>query len=98
MVQEALRQPRITLTEEGFSLVSCGFFGTSQTYIFSFTLVNSGDGDGFANVRFVLDGTGRGNNNYFVPAGTSVDKSASLLVNDCVDHSPDIVLVASWKA
>ncbi len=97
-VQEALRQPTITLTDRTVFRAICGLFGTSQTYRFLFTLVNSGDADGFANVQFHIDGTNRANNNYFIPAGGSVDKEANVVVGDCIAHSTDIRLESTWKA
>ncbi len=97
-VQDALRQPRITLTEASFSRVPCGFFGTSQTYSFFFTLVNSGDADGIANVQFLLDGINMANVDYFVPAGSSVEKSANLEVGGCGARTPGILLAGFRKA
>ncbi len=97
-IQEALRQPTITLTDRTVFRTTCGLFGSSQTYRFVFTLVNSGDADGFANVQFFIDSTNRANNNYFIPAGSSVDKDATVVVGDCVGHSTDIRLESTWKA
>ena len=96
-VQDALSQPRITVTETSFERVQC-FFTSFQTYSYFFTLVNSGDADGFANVQFHLDGINLANANYFVPAGTTVDKSFNLQEGDCVDHTPEVVLAGFWKA
>ena len=114
-VQEALRQPRVTLIESSESLIRCetfnhfhstGFFSgfdhlhidPPQVYTGSFTLVNSGDADGFANVQLHLDGINMANENYFIPAGTSIQKSLSLQIDSCTVRAPDIVLAAFWKA
>ncbi len=91
-VQDALRQPRMTLTDTSIFRQPCGLFGTSQTYSFLFTLVNSGDADGIANVQFLLDGINSANVDYFVPAGSSVEKSANLQVGGCGAHTSSIVL------
>ncbi len=95
ILQDALRQPRVTLTDRDFSL-ACGFF--DGTYTYTFTLVNTGDADAFANVQFHLDGAIRADDNYFIPAHSSVRKSATLGVDDCTDRTPTIVLAAFWKA
>lgn len=98
ILQDALRQPRVTLIETSASFVGCGLFGSSQTYTFFFTLVNSGDAAAFANVQFHLSGVNSANENYFIPAGSSVAKSADVRVNDCVERTFNIVLAAFWKA
>ncbi len=95
-VQDALRQPRVTLTDTSFSIVGC-FLGKQDVH-FLFTLINTGDADAFANVQFHIDGVNMANDNYFIPAGTSVQKMATVGVNDCVDHTPAVVLAAFWKA
>ena len=114
-VQDALRQPRVTLVEASESLVPCssflhfhstGFFTgfdhvhfvPPQVYTASFTLVNSGDADGFANVQFHLDGINSANDNYFIPAHSSVQKNFNLQINNCAAQGLSIVLAGFWKA
>ncbi len=114
ILQDALRQPRVTLVETSGARLPCsgtnhfhstGFFTgfnhvhwPPQVYTASFTLVNSGDADGFANVQLHLNGINMANENYFVPAGTSVQKSANLQVGGCTEDTLTIILAAFWKA
>ena len=107
IVQDALRQPRITYIEASISRVPCGLFGTSQNYTYTFTLKNSGDADGEADVHFVIDGTARiearepaggQDMHYIVPAGSIVSKSFNYQVSGCEAHTTDIILVSFLKA
>ena len=98
-VQDALRAPRITVTETSVERQPFPPFGcTSQTYIFTFRLVNSGDADGFANVQFHIDGVSMANSNYFIPAGQSIPGRVGVSLPDCNAHTTEVVLVSTWKA
>ena len=107
IVQDVLGQPRITYIEASISRVPCGLFGTSQNYTYTFTLKNSGDADGEADVHFVIDGTARiearepaggQDMHYIVPAGSIVSKSFNYQVGGCGAHTTDILLVSFLKA
>jgi hypothetical protein len=62
-----------------------------------FTLVTTGDADGFAHVQFLLDGVVRANQTYFVPAGNSVQESFDLDPNDCFTHAASLRIASVWK-
>ncbi len=96
LILQGLSQPNVTLVEPTYSRAFC-FFGPPQSYTASFTLVNNGNADGFANVQFVIDGTVVANNNYFITQGTSVQKSLTASLNDCNEHSLDVRIASIWK-
>ncbi len=115
IVQDALRQPRVTLAEPSDSVVPCssfvhfhstGFFTgfdhfhfvPPQVYTWSFTLVNTGDADGFVNIAFSLDGVVSAHSVYLVPAGSSIEKSFDLDSGDCVRQDASMGIEVSWKA
>lgn len=98
-IQLVLAQPAITMTDtRTFSAIGCGLFGASQVFGFEFTLVNTGNADGFAVVHFLVDGAPALENTYLVPQGESVIKAAQLIVGDCNPHSLGIQIVAVRKA
>lgn len=97
-VGNALAQPEITLTDRNFGGQGCGLFGSTQTYTYFFTLVNTGDADGFAQVHFLLDGERVADDVYLVRVGESVDKSAAINVGDCESHTLGVVIGSTWKA
>ncbi len=64
LILQAIAQPNIVITET--SMPERRFCSDVRT--FSFTLVNTADADGFANIQFFLDGVEKANQDYFVPA------------------------------
>lgn len=76
-LQRAATQPNISLTETN---ASCSWFDVMTFY---FTLVNSGDADGFATLGFYADSSQVKTNRYFVAAKTAAEKTESATVNDC---------------
>ena len=97
-ILQAVAQPNIATTDFGFVRAPCGFFGTTQTYTYSFSLVNTGDADGFVQVGFFLDNNLVAQDTYHVPQGTSVPKTANVLVGDCADHNPGLRILEVSKA
>ncbi len=93
-ILEAIAQPNIVMTET--SVPERRFCSDVRT--FSFTLVNTGDADGFANIQFFLDGVEKANQDYFVPAGSTVEKSYDLDPGDCLTHDASLVLRNFRKA
>lgn len=73
-------------------------FVPPQVYTWSFTLVNTGDADGFVNIAFSLDGVVSAHSVYFVPAGSSIEKSFDLDAGDCVRQDASMGIEVSWKA
>ena len=103
--QEAATQPRITITDAGYYESGCGFFGPYyRTFTWTFSLVNTGDADGFAVVTFTVNGEGVGQDTYHVPAGTSVEKTGSVRGPDhggwpCPDtDNPNLSITQVTKA
>lgn len=70
----------------------------TQTISFSFSLVNSGNANGFASVGFQADGLTVWSNKYFVQSGQQVPASASASFSTCVSHSYNIVVLSQQKA
>ena len=102
VLERSLAQPSIRLTNERPSLDrgSCaGFFlpGPPQYLTIAFTLYNSGEVDGLATVRFLLDDVyvlgveGQ----YFVPAHGSTDGSLTARLNYCTGPNSFGVLIVS---
>jgi hypothetical protein len=76
---------------------------------FTFAVHNTGDGDGFATVSFIVleDAAGRpfpnpeafAKNRYFVPAQGTIGKDANVQLNDCyMSHTWNVVISAVEKA
>lgn len=104
LILQAIAQPRFAITEPGFANTDCGLSPEvaepvpPQIYTYSFTLSNTGDADGFVQVGFFLDENLVGSDTYFVSQGTSVPKTANVVVNDCVSHTPDLRILEVSKA
>jgi hypothetical protein len=113
-IQRYLAQPKMSATDVGISNTPCqsSFFTgpyPPQYYLFSFTIYNTGDADGFATVFFVLHEDGQGNpfpgggivftqDRYFLPAHSTVDKHANVQVLDCTPHTWDLKIGSTEKA
>ncbi len=97
-ILQAIAQPNIAITDSGFGTSGCGLFGSSQTVTYSFSLVNTGDADGFVQIGFFIDNNLVASNTYLVPQGTSVPKTASVGVGDCVTHAPGLRILEVSKA
>lgn len=80
-----IAQPNIFMTEVTVTILGGEF--CSDDYFYFFTIVNSGDADGFATVEYLIDGAVRDTQDYFVPAGTSIDRSFDVPVDDCETHT-----------
>jgi hypothetical protein len=96
-IQEALKQPNITLTDKAQAWLGCTF-SSSQQLFFSFNLINTGEADGFATVAVIVDGAIWSEDTFFVPRGTSVPGALSQTVNDCNDHSVDARITGVRRA
>ncbi len=74
-------QPNVNVTNTG-ATYSCPLFGTpSET--FSFTLVNSGNGNGYAMVGFYVNGVQVTSNNYYAAAGSSTPYTITASLSSC---------------
>jgi len=69
----------------------------SETVLFTCTLVNSGNADGYAEVVFAADGTAVWSNKYYVRQNTSLPINGSITINDCDDHTFNIVIQRQYK-
>ncbi len=97
-IQEALKQPNITLTDKSQAWVGgCGF-SSSQLFFFGFTLINTGEADGFATVAVMVDGAIGSEDTFYVPRGTSVPGAVSHTVNDCNNHRVDVRITGVRRA
>jgi hypothetical protein len=94
LAQKSLEQPRITLTDLSGYHSDCsydwwtGTYDPPQSYTFYFTLRNTGEAAGLADVRFRV-GSGLWADRYFVDAHDSVEKAARIVINDCADYGSD---------
>ncbi len=92
-----------TFTVSGGSGNDVNFYITAatctQTIPFSFTLVNPGQADGFANVHLLVDGNqANWSNRYFVAHGQQVPESGSVTLNECSMHTLSVVVDSQEKA
>ncbi len=69
----------------------------SQSIPFSFNLVNTGAGNGTAIVQFQADGKPIWSNNYFVQSGKTIFKSGEAAINDCDNHSYELIIGSQEK-
>ncbi len=97
-IQEALRQPKITLTDKGQAWLGGCAFSSYQLFLFSFNLTTTGEADGFVTVAVMVDGAIGSEDTFYVPRGTSVPGALSHTVNDCNDHSVDVRIVGVRRA
>ena len=97
-IQQAIAQPRISITDSNFGSVGCGLFGTSQTVVYSFTLINTGDADGFVQIGFFIDGNLATQNTFFVGQGLSIPKVENVQLGDCGTHTPGLRILGVSKA
>ncbi len=70
----------------------------TETVTFSFTLVNSGNANGYATVRLQVDGQAVWTNRYYVPQGQQVPENGSVTLSDCNSHSINVVVSSQEKA
>jgi hypothetical protein len=96
-IQEALKQPNITLTDKAQAILPCAF-SSSQQFFFSFNLINTGEADGFVTVAVMVDGAIGSEDTFYVPRGTSVPGAVSHTVNDCNNHSVDVRITGVRRA
>ncbi|MEE9174062.1 MAG: hypothetical protein V3U30_03690, partial [Thermoplasmata archaeon] len=66
-IQEALRQPNITLTDKAQAWVGGCVLGSSQLFFSSFNLINTGEADGFVTVAVMVDGAIGSEDTFYVP-------------------------------
>jgi hypothetical protein len=69
----------------------------SESVAFSFSLVNAGSANGFADVAFTVDGSSAWSNRYFVSMNSSVPVSGSVTLNDCGAHTFKVVVTNQQK-
>ncbi len=102
-IQEALKQPNITLTDKAQAWAGGCILGSSQPFFSqlffsSFNLINTGEADGFVTVAVMVDGAIGSEDTFYVPRGTSVPGALSHTVNDCNDHSVDVRITGVRRA
>jgi len=79
LAQQSAATPKITLTDAAYTQSGCGLFGPYYyTFRWTFTLVNTGNANGFASVMFYVNGDSAGKNQYFVPLGSQITRSSSV--------------------
>jgi len=105
LIQQSVAAPKITLTDATYTTFGCGLFGPYYyTFTWTFTLVNTGNADGFATVTFYVNGEAVAYNLYFVPAGAQITRIASVRGPDhggwpCPDtDSPSLAITSVSKA
>lgn len=94
-------QPRIVLTDSTYTTTGCGAFGPNHfTYTWTFTLINTGDADGFGTVKFyVVQGVEVAENVYFIPQHSQITRGGSVNSPDCaMTYYPYLNLVGVTKA
>ena len=97
-----LAQPKVTLTAETYTMSNCMSYPSHFTFTWTFTLVNTGNANGFATVELYLNGQpGIGTYStitYLVPQGSQVSEQPSLNSPDCGSYSPGAVITSVAKA
>lgn len=102
--QQAATQPKITMTDAGYYTSGCGFFGPYYwIFTWTFNLTNTGNANGFATVTYYVNSNQVGMNVYYVPAGGTVSKAATVDGPDhggypCPTDSPDLAITSVSKA
>jgi hypothetical protein len=74
-------QPNVHVTNTA-ATYRCPAF-SSPTETFSFTLVNSGNANAYASLGFYSDGQLVDTNNYYAPAGSSLDHTITAALGKC---------------
>jgi hypothetical protein len=69
----------------------------SQSIPFSFNLANTGAGNGTAIVQLQADGNSIWSNNYFVQSGKTIYKSGEATIDDCNNHSYELIIASQEK-
>ncbi len=93
LTSKALTQPNIVLAETSIRRTEClHVYDYDQEYRFSFTLVNTGDADGIAEVVFLLDDQVEMTDTFAVAKDYPVTESRTIIVADCLDHLVDVRL------
>ncbi|HEV2139142.1 MAG TPA: hypothetical protein VGR53_09900 [Nitrososphaerales archaeon] len=70
----------------------------TQSISFSFSLVNTGNANGFATVGFQADGQTVWSNKYFVQTGQQLPASASTSFSNCASHNYALVILSQEKS
>ncbi len=69
----------------------------SQSVPFSFNLANTGAGNGTAIVQLQADGKSVWSNNYFVQSEKTIYKSGEATIDDCNNHSYQLIIASQEK-
>jgi hypothetical protein len=69
----------------------------TENVSFTFSLINAGSSDGFADVVFTVDGASAWSNKYFVPQGSTLPMNGSIIINNCDTHTFNIVVQKQYK-
>ena len=80
-------RPHIILSDGRFSQSECDFSTLRRVVTATFTLTNTGQVDGFADVHLNVDGTSASMNEFGVPAGGSISGELTTTLADCAAHS-----------
>ncbi len=97
-ILQAIAQPNIAIIDANSGRSTCGLFGSSQTIRYSFSLINTGDADGFVKVGFFVDSIEIGQSTFFVPVGNPIPKEFSIIIDDCQAFSPGMRILEVSKA
>ena len=80
-------RPHIILSNGRFSVSDCDLSTSHRAVSATFTLTNTGQVDGFADVRLNVDGTSASVNEFGVPGGASIPGELTSQLADCAAHS-----------
>lgn len=77
----------VTLVDAKFAVSGCTPSSRTQTVIATFTLTNQGQGIGLVHVHLNVDGYSVAEDDYGVPARSSIQRELSSTVPDCGVHT-----------
>jgi len=80
-------RPHISLSNGRFSVSDCTISISRRVVSATFTLTNTGQVDGFADVHLNVDGASASMNEFGVPAGASIPGELTSPLADCAIHS-----------
>jgi len=80
-------RPHIILSEGRFTQSQCELSTLRRVVTATFTLTNTGQVDGFADVHLNVDGTSASMNEFGVPAGASIAGELTSPLADCAAHT-----------
>lgn len=94
VTQPDIQVTNVSASVSNWSYLSC--LVNHESWTVSFTLVNSGNANGYATVGVYVDGSLYSSNNYFVPQGNQMSESASI-TSSCGSHSYSVEVLSESK-